>query len=126
MTADLDGALRQIIDEAIELALAPILAASQSGVLTRQPASMGAQTDASQWLTVKEATERTARHRDTVTTALRTGDLHGVQRSKHGHWRIHTDCLEAWVEVEPCEHQTEAGKQRAMGPTGQLSAVRYR
>jgi excisionase family DNA binding protein len=57
------------------------------------------------WLTTAQAAERTARHPVTVRRALEAGELHGGQRVKGGPWRIHRDCVDAWVLGEPCLHR---------------------
>lgn len=36
-------------------------------------------------------------HRQTVGDALRSGELHGVQRKKRGNWRIPEAALRAWM-----------------------------
>lgn len=60
------------------------------------------------WLTTHEAAERAGCHRDTVAKACESGAMHGGQRTKNGRWRIHVDCLDAWVLKEPCRHQIAA------------------
>lgn len=56
------------------------------------------------YLTPKQVAELAQRHHLTVHSALRDGDLHGVQRKKHATWRIRQDCAEAWIEGEDCVH----------------------
>lgn len=65
----------------------------------------GARTLTRFWFNTTQAGEYAGRHRDTVEKACQSGELHGVQRTKRGHWRIHKDCLEAWVAGAKCEHQ---------------------
>ncbi|MHA3682822.1 helix-turn-helix domain-containing protein [Leucobacter sp. HY1908] len=47
------------------------------------------------------------RHVETVRDALRSGELHGVQRVKGGAWRLRPACVEAWADGVPCAHQEE-------------------
>lgn len=66
------------------------------------------------------------RHVETVRDALRSGELHGVQRVKGGAWKIRPACLEAWVDLVPCEHQGEARRPVSLQawrarPTGSRS-----
>lgn len=56
-------------------------------------------------LTVAQAAELSGRHQQTVRRALEAGELHGTQRVRKGHWRIHPDCLDAWAWGKPCDHQ---------------------
>ena len=44
--------------------------------------------------------------------ALAAGDLHGGQRTKGGHWSIRLECLDAWLDGQPCPHQQQL---RAVG-----------
>lgn len=59
------------------------------------------------WHTTATAAAEAARHADTVRKALEAGELHGAQRRKNGRWRIHRDCLQAWLFGRPCEHQQD-------------------
>ena len=59
-------------------------------------------------LTIPEAAEHCALHRDTVRRACETGALHGMQRMKGAPWRIRISCLEKWLEGEICGHQKDA------------------
>lgn len=61
------------------------------------------------WHTTTTAGEVADRHRDTVLKALESGELHGAQRKTKGRWRIHRDCLSAWLLGEKCEHQLRDG-----------------
>lgn len=58
------------------------------------------------YLTPNEAAMATRKHPETVTAALRDGSLHGTQAKKNGRWLIREECLDAWISVEPCAHQT--------------------
>ncbi|WP_043644121.1 helix-turn-helix domain-containing protein [Nocardioides alkalitolerans] len=54
------------------------------------------------WLSVTQAAEVAQRHPVTVRKALAEEKLHGHQRAAGASWRIHADCLEAWLRNEPC------------------------
>lgn len=56
-------------------------------------------------LTVAEAAAAARRHPGTIRRALEAGDLHGTQRTVRGRWLIHPDCLESWIDAQPCQHQ---------------------
>ncbi|MFF2388964.1 helix-turn-helix domain-containing protein [Agromyces sp. NPDC058104] len=56
------------------------------------------------YLSTTQAAEASQRHRETVADALRSGELHGFQRSAGSNWRIDPDCLKAWVEKRACKH----------------------
>lgn len=56
------------------------------------------------WLTTEQAAERAGRHPVTVRRALEAGALHGGQSKAGGRWRIHVDCLDAWVLGTDCPH----------------------
>jgi hypothetical protein len=56
-------------------------------------------------LTVADAAVVGQRHPVTIRRALEVGDLHGTQRKKGGRWLIKPECLEAWIDQEPCAHQ---------------------
>ena len=56
-------------------------------------------------LTVSRAAEASARHPETVRDALRSEELHGIQRVKRGKWLIDPECLEAWLAGDPCPHK---------------------
>ncbi|WP_248582562.1 helix-turn-helix domain-containing protein [Nocardioides sp. InS609-2] len=57
------------------------------------------------WLTTRQAGERADRHPETVRRACEAGDLHGGQTVPgRSSWRIHIDCLDAWVLGQPCPH----------------------
>lgn len=45
------------------------------------------------------------RHPVTVRRALEAGEFHGGQPKSGGRWRIHRDCLDAWVLGTPCPHR---------------------
>lgn len=54
------------------------------------------------FLVVMEAALLAECHPDTVRAALRSGELHGAQRSKGGTWKVRPACLDAWVDGVPC------------------------
>jgi hypothetical protein len=56
-------------------------------------------------LTVKNAAAVGQKHPVTIRRALEVGDLHGKQRTKGGRWLIQPECLQAWLDQEPCPHQ---------------------
>lgn len=56
------------------------------------------------WFTTAEAAEYAGRHVVTVRRSLEAGQLHGSQRVTGGTWRIHLDCLEAWLQGIDCPH----------------------
>ena len=58
------------------------------------------------WFTTAQAAEHAGRHPDTIRDALEAGRLHGGQPMVRGRWRIHRDCLDAWVLGERCPHST--------------------
>ncbi|MBS2939595.1 helix-turn-helix domain-containing protein [Nocardioides sp. J2M5] len=57
------------------------------------------------WHTTTTAAAVADRHRDTILKVVESGELHGIQRKPKGRWRIHRDCLEAWMFGRLCEHQ---------------------
>lgn len=57
------------------------------------------------WLDVHQAADRAGYHWRTISDALREGTLHGAQRKTGGRWRIHRDCLDAWLSGTKCPHQ---------------------
>lgn len=64
------------------------------------------------YLTVKQSAERLGYSTKTVYDAVQSGELHGLQRTKHTKWLIRPECLDAWVAGEKCEHQS-ASRPRA-------------
>lgn len=56
------------------------------------------------WMDTSDAATHAQRHPVTVRRALEAGELHGSQRAVRGRWRIHRDCLDAWVLGVPCPH----------------------
>ena len=58
-----------------------------------------------------QAAEYADRAVDTIRRALEAGELHGGQRKAGGHWSIRTECLDAWLDGDPCAHQ-EGGDAR--------------
>lgn len=61
-----------------------------------------------EYLLAAEAATVAKRHPETIREAIRGGELHGTQRAKRGPWRIRRDCLDAWIEGEPCPHELKA------------------
>lgn len=57
-------------------------------------------------LNTKQAAEHSGRNVTTILKALESGELHGGQRKVKGRWSIRIECLDAWCDGEPCEHQT--------------------
>ena len=57
------------------------------------------------WHSTSTGADHTGYHTVTLLKALESGELHGSQRKPKGRWRIHVDCLDAWVAGEKCEHQ---------------------
>lgn len=66
------------------------------------------------WFDTRQAAEHTGHHPDTVRRALEAGELHGTQRTVRGRWRIHVDCLDAWVLNQPCTHQRPQPRPRSL------------
>lgn len=62
------------------------------------------------WLTTYQAAERASRNDQTVRRACESGELHGNQPRPRGTWRIHVDCLDAWVLGIACPHAKPASK----------------
>lgn len=56
-------------------------------------------------LTVKTAAVAADRSAITIYRAVENGTLHGTQRGKGAKWSIRQECLDAWLDNEPCEHQ---------------------
>lgn len=54
------------------------------------------------WLSVAQVAEHAGRHPVTVRTALSSGALHGYQRKAGASWRVHVDCVEAWLRGSTC------------------------
>lgn len=57
------------------------------------------------WFNTKQVAERLGIHPTTVLKACEAGELHGVQRKPGGRWRIHVDCLDAWIGGRSCPHR---------------------
>jgi hypothetical protein len=55
------------------------------------------------YLTPAEAAVIAGRNRETITLALRDGELKGSQRIANGRWTIRIDHLEAWIEGRTLE-----------------------
>ena len=60
------------------------------------------------WFSTAEAAGYTGRHVQTVRKALEAGELHGGQRTAGGRWRMHRDCIDAWLLGQKCVHQARA------------------
>jgi excisionase family DNA binding protein len=58
------------------------------------------------WFNTAQAAEHSGRHPVTVRRALESGQLHGGQPKAGGRWRIHRDCLDAWLLGTQCPHAT--------------------
>lgn len=43
-------------------------------------------------------------HVTTVHKAAEAGELHGGQRKKGGRWSFRIECVEAWLNGQPCDH----------------------
>lgn len=56
------------------------------------------------WFTTAQAAQAATCHTATVLKACEAGELHGRQRTARGRWRIHADCLDAWIEGHTCPH----------------------
>lgn len=57
------------------------------------------------WFNTAQAAEYAGNHPQTLREALEAGELHGTQRKPNGRWRIHVDCLDAWLFGQPCAHE---------------------
>jgi hypothetical protein len=58
------------------------------------------------WLKPKQIATDTGRGLSRITEALRAGHLHGHQRSAGCTWRVHSDCVEAWL-LAPLDQAAE-------------------
>jgi excisionase family DNA binding protein len=58
------------------------------------------------WHTTATAADYAACHPGTVRRACEEGVLHGSQRTPGGRWRIHVDCLDAWLSGDKCPHRS--------------------
>lgn len=58
--------------------------------------------------TVAQASDYSSRHPVTLRKALEARELHGSQRVVGGRWSIRHECLEAWIDGRPCDHQRDA------------------
>lgn len=54
--------------------------------------------------TTAQAAEHAQRSVQTIRRALEAGELHGGQRRAGGRWSIRAECLESWLDAEPCPH----------------------
>lgn len=57
------------------------------------------------WLSTRQVAEHANRHEVTVRRALEAGNLHGGQAKARGSWRVHIDCVDAWLLGQPCPHR---------------------
>jgi len=57
------------------------------------------------WHSTQTAADYAGCHPTTVRKACEDSSLHGSQRTTKGRWRIHIDCLNAWVSGQKCDHQ---------------------
>lgn len=64
--------------------------------------------DGRTWHSTSTAAEYADRATVTVLKACESGELHGVQRKQRGRWRIHVDCLDAWIWGRACPHADRA------------------
>lgn len=65
------------------------------------------------WLNSHEAATYTGRHVQTIARAAALGELHGSQRTEpRGRWSFKTECLDAWVNGDQCEHQPQVRSLR--------------
>jgi excisionase family DNA binding protein len=62
------------------------------------------------WFTTTQAAEYAERHPDTIRDALEAQRLHGGQAKAGAHWRIHRDCLDAWLLGTACPHGKGGGR----------------
>jgi hypothetical protein len=58
------------------------------------------------WFNTSQAGQYGDRHPVTVRRALESGQLHGGQAKAGGRWRIHRNCLDAWLLGTQCPHAT--------------------
>lgn len=112
MSSSIEDVIRKVVREEIKRATPAII----EGIAVRVQALQPPPTSPIPLrLTVDEAAIVARRHPGTVSDALRAGELHGVQPSKNGRWRIRRDCLDAWIEGRLCQHQ-EAEKTARRRP----------
>jgi hypothetical protein len=66
------------------------------------------------WMNTTEAAAYTGRHVQTIARAAASGELHGAQRTEpKGRWSFRTECLDAWVAGDKCEHASNVRELRA-------------
>lgn len=65
-------------------------------------------------LTPAEAAKYARRASITIYRALEAGKLHGSQAKAGGRWNIRPECLEAWLDNEPCIHKRKAPRSTAL------------
>lgn len=56
------------------------------------------------WFSTRQAGEYAGRHPETVAKSCAAGELHAFQRKAGASWRIHIDCLDAWIAGVACSH----------------------
>ena len=56
------------------------------------------------WHTTATGAVHSGYHQQTIRKALEAGELHGTQRVTGGRWRVHVDCLDAWMSGQKCPH----------------------
>lgn len=98
---------QQLADELRDLAaaVADREALRPSSTLEAPPPPPRVQHEGRTWFNTTQAGERADMHPTTVLKKLESGVLHGRQRTPRGRWRIHVDCLDAWIRGEKCGHQ---------------------
>lgn len=52
-----------------------------------------------------QVAEHVGCHPHTVVRAAESGELHGGQRRARGRWSFRVECVDAWADGKPCEHQ---------------------
>jgi hypothetical protein len=109
--------LLELAPRAEELAADLIRAAERltsSGEVVASPITYGALQSGPYsdliWLDTAQAGALSGFHKDTVRRACESDELHGSQRTKGGRWRIHRDCLEAWLAGVPCAHRATGSR----------------
>ena len=50
----------------------------------------------------------------TIYRALESGSLHGTQQANRGRWSIRPECLDAWLDGEPCAHKAKVAPLRRL------------
>lgn len=55
--------------------------------------------------TTAQAAAHASCHVTTIHKAAEAGELHGGQRKPGGRWSFRRECVDAWLDGVPCEHQ---------------------